>query len=619
MSEEEKKEYVKKVISRMRYGEEKDGYFWLNDLHPILVMHPFKPDDTGKDMSSYELNGKKVYKEFARVASEQGEGFVEYETKKYTDKGDEKLRRKLSYVKYFEPWGWVIGTGIYLESKESQFKSKTLAAINSLRYGKEGNDYFYTMDTRKRTMIQHPNDTLIGKADTFFVDPDGKKQIVAQIDLALQEGEGYDHFKWNKMGEDEPQPKLSYVKHFKEWDMAIATGIYTDDVKKAVLKKEIEIEKNVRNQLLKLLLLIVCLIFAAVLIAYFIVFGGIVKPIRRMINMLKDIAEGEGDLTKRIVDDSGDETEEMANWFNQFISQIQNIIKDVSTNATILNRSSGELNTIAGGMASNAQQTSEKADTVAAAGEEMSSNMQSVAAAMEQAATNVNMVAAATEEISSTINEIASNTEKAREITGNAVSRTTSASDQVTELGTAAREIGNVVETITDISSQVDLLALNATIEAARAGEAGKGFAVVANEIKELARQTAEATMEIKNRVESIQNTTEGTVDEIKAVSKVVDEIDGIVSTIATAIEEQSATTQEIVSNVSQASVGLGEVNENVAQSSSVAGEIASDIADVNQASTGISDSCGTVRNKSEELSSLAENLNTMVNKFKVE
>jgi methyl-accepting chemotaxis protein len=537
------------------------------------------------------------------------------------------MAEKKDMLKNLVESAYGIASKNYLDSQKEQEKQMTeeghkqraLETINSLRYGKEGKEYFYIMDTASRKMLMHPAEQHIGKPDTAFVDPDGKKQVAAQIDIALEKGEGFDEYKWNKLGEQEPQPKLTYVKHFKEWNMAIATGIYTDDIEKAIVIKEKEIAANVRNQLLMLLGIVAALILAAILIAYLVVYGGIVKPIRRMIHMLKDIAEGEGDLTKRIVDDSGDETEEMAGWFNQFVNQIQNIIRDVAKNAVTLSSSSSELSSLSEEMASNARQTSEKANTVAAAGEEMSSNMQSVAASMEEASTNVSMVAAATEEMSSTINEIAENAEKAREITGQAVNRTTSASDQVGELGTAAREIGKVVEAITEISSQVDLLALNATIEAARAGDAGKGFAVVANEIKELARQTAEATMEIKKRVESIQSTTDGTVQEIDAISKVVNEIDIIVSTIATAVEEQSATTNEIVSNVSQASIGLGEVNENVAQSSTVSAEIAQDIAEVNQSSNSISNSCESVNAKSEELSQLANSLNAMVSKFKVD
>jgi methyl-accepting chemotaxis protein len=531
---------------------------------------------------------------------------------------DALIEEKKEMLKYLVASAYNIAENNYKEDEGPESKSRTLKTIDTFRYGKDSKDYFYTMDTKTRTMLQHPNKELIGKSDTFFKDSDGKQQIVAQIDIALRTGEGYDAYKWKKLGEQEPQPKLTFVKHFKEWNMAIATGIYTDDIDKVIALKKEEISSNIGNQVIKLTLVIVALIIGTIAIAYIVVFGGIVKPIRRMIDMLRDIAEGEGDLTKRVHDDSGDETEEMANWFNQFIGQIQTIIKDVSKDAATLETSSGELTALSNEMSDKASQTSEKSNAVAAAGEEMSSNMQSVAASMEQASTNVNMVAAATEEMSSTINEIAENTEKARQITGNAVSKTTSASDQVGELGLAAREIGKVVEAITDISGQVDLLALNATIEAARAGDAGKGFAVVANEIKELARQTAEATMEIKTRVESIQSTTEGTVKEINDVSAVVHDIDTIVSTIATAVEEQSATTNEIVSNVSQASIGLGEVNENVAQSSSVSAEIAHDIAEVNSAARDISGSCKSVNTKSEELASLANNLNEMVKKFRV-
>ena len=133
----------------------------------------------------------------------------------------------------------------------------------------------------------------------------------------------------------------------------------------------------------------------------------------------------------------------------------------------------------------------------------MSSNMASVAAATEETATNVNVMTTATEEITTTVGEIQQSTLSAKEITGDAVKQASDIVNKVDELGVAAQDIGKVTETITEISAQTNLLALNATIEAARAGEAGKGFAVVANEIKDLAKQTADATGEIKTRIEA--------------------------------------------------------------------------------------------------------------------
>lgn len=503
-------------------------------------------------------------------------------------------------------------------SSEAVLKAKALQAVNSVRYGKNGNDYFYTVDTVTRRMVQHPKASLVGKPDTFFKDADGSQFMVKQIDIAKNKGEGFLEYNWPKLGEDEGQPKQSYVKHFKQWNLAIVTGVYIDDIDKAIEKKQKEIRSAIKKQIYQQAGVVAVLVALAMVIAYPVVAVGIVKPIRSIVSMLQDIAQGEGDLTRRIIDNSGDETAEMANWFNQFIGQVQKIIQDVAANAESVSNSSRSLASLSDEMAESAAQTSNTTGSVAAATEEMSSNMNSVAAAMEEASTNVSMVAAATEEMSSTINEIAENTEKAREITSSAVSRTSRASSQVGELGRAAREIGQVVEAITEISSQVDLLALNATIEAARAGDAGKGFAVVAGEIKELARQTAEASGEIKTRVEGIQLNTEGTVAEINDVSDVVNDINSIVSTIATAVEEQSATTREIVSNVSQASIGLGEVNENVAQSSQVSSDIAGEIGSVTQAAEGISSSCAQVNDSSQELAGFADQLNRMVHKFKV-
>ncbi len=349
-----------------------------------------------------------------------------------------------------------------------------------------------------------------------------------------------------------------------------------------------------------------------------IVTRSIIRPIREIAGRMRDIAEGEGDLTFRLTIRGRDEIAELSGWFNTFVEKIQEMIQQVSGNANRLGTAAGELIDISGKMADGAGEASERSGNVAAASEEMSANMSSVAAASEQAAANINMVAAAAEEMTSTITEIAENSGRSRSITGDAVGQTESAAGKMAQLDLAAKEIGRVTEVITDISEQTNLLALNATIEAARAGEAGKGFAVVANEIKGLSTQTAEATSEIRQTVEKIQAAAAETTSEIHGITRVIGDVNGIVTTIAAAVEEQSATTREIAQNVTQASGGITGVNDNISQSSLASGEIAREIADLDRTAVGLSDNSSAVKGSAGDLSRLSDELNGLVNRFKI-
>ncbi len=391
------------------------------------------------------------------------------------------------------------------------------------------------------------------------------------------------------------------------------------DITWAILAEIDETEAFAAITALEWIMLVIGLVGAAIIAGLALLLAGaIVKPVRTVVDNLTELAQGEGDLTVRLVVTGGDEIGQLALRFNQFMEKLQAMIKDITTGVGTLSSSSTELSAISEQLTSTAENTAGNAGTVATAVEEMSSNLNNVSAAMEESATNSNMVASASEEMSATIREIAENAESARAVSSQAVGQANTASEKMAALGEAAQAIGKVTEAITEISEQTNLLALNATIEAARAGEAGKGFAVVANEIKELAKQTAESTLSIRTQINGIQESTDATVVEIKEITKVINDVNEIIATIATAVEQQTAATQEISNNISQASQGIAEVNENVAQSSTVAGEITREIAMVNDSAKEMNDSSSQVRESARELSALAENLHEMVGRFKV-
>jgi methyl-accepting chemotaxis protein len=309
---------------------------------------------------------------------------------------------------------------------------------------------------------------------------------------------------------------------------------------------------------------------------------------------------------------------ELGVYLHAFISIVRSLVRDVNENSTNLNNSSQGLAEISRQIDRGSADSAARADSVAAAAEEMSSNMTSVAAATEEAAANVKVMSSATEEISMTVGQIQESTRSAKTITGDAVIQASDISGKVDLLGRAALDIGKVTETIAEISAQTNLLALNATIEAARAGEAGKGFAVVANEIKDLAKQTAVATGEIKARIEGIQDSTEVTVKGIKQISEIITKIDTIVSGIAVSLDEQSAIMGELTTNIIQAGEGIGEVSENVAQSSTVSQQISMDISEVNLAVREIASGTRNVAGNAEELRLLSRSLRGLIEKFSI-
>lgn len=292
------------------------------------------------------------------------------------------------------------------------------------------------------------------------------------------------------------------------------------------------------------------------------------------------------------------------------------LVQDLTEKAGDLTGTSKALRDISEEMVGASEETSSQIQGIESDASAMQKNTASISAAVHQASRNMGTTSNSMEEMASAVTEIAGQSARALEITAQGVARAAEASEKIKRLDEAAREIGNITQVITDISEQTNLLALNATIEAARAGEAGKGFAVVAHEIKELARQTAEATNGIRSRVGGIQGATADSTQQIKRIADVIVDIDAIVNGVAAAIEEQSATTREIDRNVGEVSLGMNEITAKASDSNVASEKMLGRIEQAATQTRGNLDNSRRVKDRAKEVLDLADALNQAVQRL---
>jgi methyl-accepting chemotaxis protein len=376
-----------------------------------------------------------------------------------------------------------------------------------------------------------------------------------------------------------------------------------DSLAKEVLKTTDSYASEAKSALVFSVALSLLLAAAAIGLGLLVV-HSITAPLSRMLHMLKDIAEGEGDLTRRLDTDRRDEFGELSHWFNRFVDNIRAIISQVAGNTGQVSAAANQLHSTAEQIATAAEEVACQSVTVATASEEMSATSNDISRNCSLAS-EISSRANATATSGSTV------VQETLEGMQNIAARVQESARTVESLGARSNQIGAIVGTIEDIADQTNLLALNAAIEAARAGEQGRGFAVVADEVRALADRTTKATREIGEMIKAIQSETAGAVNSMEngvkevekgmessrksgeALQQIVDAINEVtmqVHQIATAAEEQTAVTNEISSNIHQ-------------------------ITDVvHDTARGAHDTAAAA----SQLSSLATDLQTMVGRFKL-
>ncbi|ATC85558.1 methyl-accepting chemotaxis protein [Pseudoalteromonas arctica] len=474
---------------------------------------------------------------------------------------------------------------------QQQAQSHALNAIRALRYDKT--NYFWINNYQPK-MVMHPiKPALEGKDLTNNKDPDGKALFVDMVNIVKRSGEGFIPYKWPKPGKEKPVEKIAFVKGFNQWQWIIGSGVYLDSIDEAFSEQ--------RNLIV---ISATIMIIAVILLSYFIG-KSILIPTRLAADMMKDISQGEGDLTRTLNESGNDEISELSHSFNLFVLKMRESLVHVSQSANDVSEHAHTVDDSSRTSHSFIELQNDSSTQVAAAMEQMTHQIHDVsrnAEAAEQAAkdaaqnasTGKNVVA----QTITAIETLSSNIET--------VSRVTE------DLANESHNIGSVLDVIRSISEQTNLLALNAAIEAARAGEHGRGFAVVADEVRTLASRTGQSTDEIQTMITKLQEGAKAAVEAVKSSQAL---------SVSTVDQASSANTslneiERLVSIITEMNSQIARATE---QQTQAADEVNLRINELSQSTEQSLNNTKQLTDASDNLKQSSQELSSVVNRFKLD
>ena len=589
LSAGELKKRILALVKAVRYGN--NGYFWINDTTPRMIMHPMQPSLDGTNLSSTkDPNGVYLFKEMTKVAVNKQEGMVEYSWPK---PGFDKPQPKISYVKMFKPYGWVVGTGAYVSDVTQKMQQEALKTVAQMRFGKSG--YFWINDSTPK-MIMHPIDTkLDGKDLSSVKDPKGIYPFVEMAKTAQSKGGGIVKYYWNKPGFDQPQPKISYVEMFKPWGWIVGTGEYVDNIEAKISQMRSEANQKVFSSVIKTILISIVVAIIITVVFSYMANKGILGPIKQIVDVTSDLAQGEGDLTKRIDINSNDEIKDVATYMNQFIKKVHDSIEVVKTSSLENSSIAHELSVTSLQVGNNVEKSVTIVNDIT---NKSSQAISEILASIEEARKSKDEIVEANNILNGVGQEIVQLIRQVQTSAQNEVEL----AENVDNLSKDTEQVKGILDVISDIADQTNLLALNAAIEAARAGEHGRGFAVVADEVRKLAERTQRSLTEINATINVIVQAISGVSERMNENSNDMDKL----ATISMDLEGKITKTTEMIDHAAQASDNTVQDFE---KTSVHIEAISKNISDINSMST-------TNARNVEEIASAAEHLNKMTSEL---